>query len=420
MTEGHFPGATYPLSYVQIDHTPVDVILVDEITRRPVGRPWLTLVMDVFSRAVLGYHLSFDPPGDQSVGLALAHAILSKDEWLAAHKVDAEWPCWGIPETVHGDNAKEFRGGLLGRVSQEYGFSLEWRALGKPQYGGHIERLLGTFMTEIHQLQGTTFSSIAERKDYKSVKRAEMSLTDLEIWMANQIAGVYHNRPHSELSGETPMERFQKGLLPTTSSPGRGIPALLMDRDRVRLDFMPFVERTIQSYGIEVDGIGYYSQDLRTFIGMKDPNNPKLKRQFLVRRDPRDISVVYLLDPHSGGYLPIPYRDTTHPAISLWEWNKTKKKAKNGKSKEENETLRFNAIKTMRTVEEAAARKTIKARREETRRSRNASLDLHGKKAKSDMVEAELGAAQTTSMPLQQEEKPSSTPIVVIPFDDIA
>lgn len=64
--KGHFPGADYPLSVVQIGHTKVDIILVDDIHRRPIGRPWITLAIDVFSRMVAGFYVSFDPPGAAS------------------------------------------------------------------------------------------------------------------------------------------------------------------------------------------------------------------------------------------------------------------------------------------------------------------------------------------------------------------
>jgi len=77
--QGVFPGANWPLAVVQIDHTPVDLILVDDVHRRPVGRPWITLAIDVFSRMVTGFSVSFDPPGALAVGLCLAHAILPKD-----------------------------------------------------------------------------------------------------------------------------------------------------------------------------------------------------------------------------------------------------------------------------------------------------------------------------------------------------
>ena len=34
--KGHFPGADYPLAVAQIDHTPMDVIVVDEEHRQPI------------------------------------------------------------------------------------------------------------------------------------------------------------------------------------------------------------------------------------------------------------------------------------------------------------------------------------------------------------------------------------------------
>jgi hypothetical protein len=35
---------------VQIDHTLLDIILVDDLHRLSIGRPWITLAIDVFSR----------------------------------------------------------------------------------------------------------------------------------------------------------------------------------------------------------------------------------------------------------------------------------------------------------------------------------------------------------------------------------
>ena len=48
--KGHFPGADRPLAVAQIDHTPMDLIVVDEEHRQPIQRPLLTVVIDVYSR----------------------------------------------------------------------------------------------------------------------------------------------------------------------------------------------------------------------------------------------------------------------------------------------------------------------------------------------------------------------------------
>jgi putative transposase len=72
-----------PLQVVQIDHTKVDIMLVDDVTRACIGRPWLTLVLDVHTRTVLGLYLSLDAPSATSTALAVAQAVLPKTEWLA-------------------------------------------------------------------------------------------------------------------------------------------------------------------------------------------------------------------------------------------------------------------------------------------------------------------------------------------------
>ena len=93
--KGHFPGADYPLAVAQIDHTPMDVIVVDEEHRQPIQRPFLTVVIDVFSRMVLGFAIYLEKPSAFTAGLAISHAVLPKEQWLAEVGVQAEWPCWG-------------------------------------------------------------------------------------------------------------------------------------------------------------------------------------------------------------------------------------------------------------------------------------------------------------------------------------
>src|SRR5450631_293311 len=57
---GSFDAAQRPLDFVQIDHTKLDIIVVDEQQRLPIGRAWVTLTIDVYSRMVLGFYISLD------------------------------------------------------------------------------------------------------------------------------------------------------------------------------------------------------------------------------------------------------------------------------------------------------------------------------------------------------------------------
>jgi putative transposase len=74
------PGVrtTRPLERVEVDHFLLDVHLLCHKTGRRLGRPWLTVLVDHFSGAVLGYHVSFATPSAASVLAALRHAVLPK------------------------------------------------------------------------------------------------------------------------------------------------------------------------------------------------------------------------------------------------------------------------------------------------------------------------------------------------------
>ncbi len=365
--DGEFPGADWPLSIIQIDHTKLDIILVDDIHRRPIGRPWITLAIDVFSRMVAGFYVSFDPPGAMATGLCMAHAILPKEAWLAKHEIDVEWPLWGIPKGLHLDNAKEFRGKMLERACGQYGIDISWRPVARPHFGGHIERLLGTVLQEIHTLPGTTFSNPKQRGEYDSDAKATLTLSEFENWLATYVAKVYHQREHSSL-GMTPIDKFREGVFGTAQRPGVGLPARITEPDRLRLDFMPFQERTIQDYGVVIEDVHYYHDVLRRWIGAKDPKATKYKRKFLFRCDPRDISTIWFYDPELLTYFAIPYRDTSHAAISIWELREAERLVKQS-GRPVDERALFDAYERMRAIEDAAQAKTRAARRAQQRRN---------------------------------------------------
>ena len=87
---GEFPNADYPLAYVQIDHTPLDIEIVDDEFREAIGRPFLTLAIDVNTRMVVGYYLSLVAPSATSVAMHY-FSILSKKRKLIELDIDADW-----------------------------------------------------------------------------------------------------------------------------------------------------------------------------------------------------------------------------------------------------------------------------------------------------------------------------------------
>lgn len=400
--QGNFPGADFPLAVVQIDHTEADIIVVDERTRQAMGRPWITLAIDVFSRMVVGCAISMEKPSAISAGICVANAMLPKGEYLAELELGGEWPVWGRIGTLHADNAKEFRGTMLRRGCEQYGIDLQLRPVKLPHYGGHIERLMGTTANELRKLPGATFSNPVQRKGYDSEKESALTLREFEQHLVDFIVSVYHQRVHSEL-GMPPKRKWELGVLGDAANPGRGIPDVPSDPMRIRLDFMPLVEHTVQPYGILLDKVHYYHEVLNKWINAKNPNNPKEKRKFLIRRDPRDISRVYFFDPESKAYFAIPYRDTTHPAISVWELREAQRRLREEGWRHVDEHVLFESVDRMRQRVEAAVAKTKSARRQmqriETTKRLAQKQAPHGN--------------QPTSKP---EPMPSATPAANDPF----
>jgi putative transposase len=352
--------ATWPLSLVQIDHTLVDVIVVDSANRKPIQRPWLTLAIDVYSRCVVGFHLSLEPPSATSVALCIAHAALPKEPWLVERKIEEEWAISGLFARLHLDNAKEFHSEALRRGCEQYGIGIDYRPVRTPHYGGHIERLIGTMMGKVHLLPGTTFSDIRAKGDLDPEKSAAMTADEVERWLTHAIAGVYHRNNHRALN-MPPITAWERGIEGDGVTPGCGEPAAVSDARRFLIDFLPIERRRVRREGISLHGIYYWSDILRSWIGEQD--------RMIIRYDPRNLSRIYLLAP-DGQYYDLNYRRLGHPPISLWEQRLALKRLRDEGQLHVDESAIFRTIETMRKIADEAVVATKTARRQRERRLR--------------------------------------------------
>ncbi|WP_034411805.1 Mu transposase C-terminal domain-containing protein [Derxia gummosa] len=364
--KGTIENATHPFAVVQIDHTPMDIIVVDEVYRQPIGRPYLTLAIDVFSRMVAGIYISLAPPSSASVALCLANAICPKREYLASLGVSGSWPVWGKPAVVHVDNAEEFRGLALERGAAQHGIDLQFRPPATPNYGGHIERLIGTTMRWVHKMPGTTFSNPSQRKGYDSEAEAALTMKELELEVVDFFVNRYHQRPHTKL-GVPPIKKWERGIVGTDEEPGLGLMPVPDDPHRLLIDFMPMITRTVQRYGIQWDNITYYDPVLDPFINAADADDERRKQKFVVRRDPRDISRVYFYNPDAAAYTPLPYRNISHSAMSLFELMEIRKRLTEEGHRDIDEGLIFEHLERFRRRVAEAVHKSKKARKAQAR-----------------------------------------------------
>ncbi len=131
--------------------------------------------------------------------MCITQMVGDKARWLAERECSLPWPVFGVPDRIGVDNAKEFKSRSLKNACREWGVRLEYRPIGAPHYGGHVERLIGTMMGGVHLLRGSTQSSVKEKGDYDSVAHATMTLTEFEKWLALEI-GRYNHAVHRVLN----------------------------------------------------------------------------------------------------------------------------------------------------------------------------------------------------------------------------
>ena len=373
---GKIPDAKYPFSIVQIDHTRLDIILVDPIFRKPLTRPWLTLLIDIYSRCVVGFYLSLDPPGNFGTGQAIANAIYPKHKLLAKYGLNEEWPCWGAMKTIHCDNAGEFHSKMTESACLAYGIGIQWRPKKKPHYGAHIERLMGTFNSEIHTLPGTTFSNIKERKffEYDSKMYAAFTLEEFEEWLVTYITKVYMIRPHGGI-GTSPLAKLKKGLMGEDGGLATGLTELYEDEDTLRLDFMPLYERTIQSSGVQIENMEYFHPLLSPYINLKNEfefEKKRAKKKFIFKMDVRNIKKIYFMDPTVKSYYEIPCTDLICPDFSIWEKREIERKLKENNNDINTHSI-IDGYLAMRNIEQAAVNKTKQSRRRDSRQAERES-----------------------------------------------
>lgn len=355
------PGPTgirpeHPLDIVQIDHAWVDVVVVHPENRKPIGRPWITVAIDVNSRCILGYYLGFEMPNQTHVGLCLDHACNPKGEWLKALGSAAPYPMFGVMRAIHWDNGKTFQAKGVRIQCERNGIEVNSRPVRKPRFGAYIERYIGTLMRALHLLPGTTFSNTKERGDYKSENNATMTLRELELWIVEEIA-KYHNSEHRGLNGATPAYVWQEYW-----KDGAGnvrLPPMVGDPRDFYIGFLPSVERLVQTDGVSVSGVRYWDPALTPLIRSGAPQR--------FHFDQRDLSKVYLAD--QLGYIDIPIIDRSIGAFSAYELKQAKRELREKAHVSGSKDAVFEAMTRQREIEKEAASKSKAARRSQSKRA---------------------------------------------------
>src|SRR5699024_219515 len=116
--------------------------------------------------------------------------------------------------------------------------------------------------------------------------------------------------------------------------------------------------------GFVIDHVRYFANVLKPWIARR-----KRLERFIIRRDPRDISRIWVLDPEGVEYVEVPYRTMSNPAVSVWEHRKAVARLRERGATQVDEAALFRMVEQMRHISETAAKTTKRVRREAERRN---------------------------------------------------
>lgn len=256
----------------QCDHTRVDVLVVAQ-SGEVLGRPWLTVVVDTYSRCIMGIHIGFDFPSAAVVCLALRHAILPK-QYSAAYELQQSWGTYGLPQYLYTDRGKDFRSQHIEQVAIELGIVLSLRR--KPSDGGIVERPFGTLNSQFFSsLPGYTGSNVTKRSP-AAESEACLTLLQLEQLLVRYVVDHYNVALDARMGDQSRIGRWEAGRIAQLALLGdRELDICLMRRER----------RTVYRSGyIQFANLTYLGEHLAAYVG----------ESVIIRYNPRDITTVFI------------------------------------------------------------------------------------------------------------------------------
>ena len=270
--DGRDLAVEYSNQVWQCDHTPADILLVDT-NGKALGRPWLTTVIDTYSRCIVGINLGFDAPSSHVVALALRHAILPKT-YDREYDLHCDWGTYGVPTYFYTDGGKDFRSNHLQQIGAQLGFTCYLRR--KPSDGGIVERAFGTLNTQLFaNLPGYTGSNVQQRPE-RADKEACLTIKVLERYIVRFIVDNYNQTLDARMGDQTRFQRWESGLT--------DIPSVPIERE-LDLCLMKSTQRRVQRGGIvQLENLMYRGENLNGYEGT----------QVSLRYDPRDITTVWV------------------------------------------------------------------------------------------------------------------------------
>lgn len=294
MIKGHLRTA-FPLDLVQIDHTPLNLYVLDDVSYIPLGTPHITALKDGESSCLTGMYVSFRPTGLQSVYGAIKHSLVSH-QYIADLWPDIEnpWPAHGMAATYWTDRGLDFVSGRLRLAVAGLGAGYEHCPVREPWVKGSIERFFGTIEQTFYELlPGRTFSKLQLRDGYNPKEQAVIRFSTL-IYLLHKWAADYHNILENSRSLARPLDLWIEGV-------GKVPPAYPKSIDQLNVILGHRERGKLSHEGLRYEWMTYANEWLQDL--MKDLGKG-IHLEYVVNLE--DLGRIQVLDPRTKTYHTVP------------------------------------------------------------------------------------------------------------------
>lgn len=275
---------TEAMEQVQIDHTPLNWVVICDRTGLPLGRPLLTVAICAYSGYILGFYVSFYGPGVTSVSGVLRSVISVKDDLVSSAGLKHPWVSYGLPDEIVVDNGLEFHSQGFRTMAMTLGSDITFCRVRTPWLKPHVERFFSTLNT-LTLMKGRVTKSVANVMRIDPYKDAAITFHDLVKGLLMFCVDVHAHEVNWRKLG-TPFDLFSESIarVPPVAFP--------MSIEKLKLATGMCKELTLRQGGLEMLGLPYGCVD---FKGIVNRYGHGLK--LLCKWDPEDMSTLYVRDP---------------------------------------------------------------------------------------------------------------------------
>lgn len=274
-----------------------------------LGRVWLSVALDAYSRSVVGMKVSKDAPNAELAVATLAMVAQRKDKLSLLLRATTKWPQCGTPEAIHTDAGAGYVAAKFELAVMMFTGKHRIPPSKHPHLRGRIERFFRTLNQRyIHLFSGQTFSNPFFKEDYDASKFVHITDEEFADMIGRLIVDCYHNTKHSQL-GMTPLEAWYRG-----SQLANGAVAKEPSPRKYREIFGATIKRSIGNDGIKIAGNIYSS------VGLLDYRKKWYRAKLLVRVNEEDLWSISVKHKNRNAWIEVPAVYDGLKGVTLDEW----------------------------------------------------------------------------------------------------